>query len=85
MPKPLDTNRLKQFERPSIPRPEPSPPSAIGGFAERWPSREPIREGQINIKAPIDVLDRFKQLCRDDRRTYADMLGILMDGYETQK
>ena len=53
-----------------------------GASATRWPSREPVIDGQISIKAPLDVLDRFKKICKDDRRTYADMLGILMDGYE---
>jgi hypothetical protein len=27
------------------------------------------------------VIERFRMLCRDDRRTYADMLTILMDAY----
>jgi hypothetical protein len=83
MPKPLDADRLKQFE--SSPVTQNTPPSSAeraGGLSERWPSREPIRDGQISIKAPIDVLDRFKRICKDDRRTYADMLGILMDCYE---
>lgn len=85
MPKPLDTERLKQFEsRPSAQNIEPSPLEMAGGLAERWPSREPIRDGQISIKAPLDVLDRFKRICKDDRRTYADMLGILMDNYESK-
>ena len=53
-----------------------------GGITECWPSREPLRDGQISIKAPLDILDRFKRICREDRRTYADMLGILMDRYE---
>jgi hypothetical protein len=83
MPKPLDTERLKQFEsRPSIQSADPSPVERVGSLAERWPSREPIRDGQISIKAPLDVIDRFKHLCKDDRRTYADMLSILMDRYE---
>ncbi len=30
------------------------------------------------------VIARFKKLCRDDRRTYADMLHILMDRFETR-
>lgn len=47
--------------------------------AERWPSREPVRDGQISIKAPLDVIERFKRICKEDRRTYADMLTILMD------
>jgi hypothetical protein len=49
---------------------------------ERWPSREPVRDGQISIKAPLDVIERFRRLCHDDRRTYADMLGILMEHFE---
>ena len=83
MPKPLDTDRLKQFESRPVPRDiDPTPIERSGGLTERWPSREPIRDGQISIKAPLDVLDRFKRICKDDRRTYADMLEILMDRYE---
>ncbi|WP_108485494.1 hypothetical protein [Oceaniglobus ichthyenteri] len=78
MPKPLDLDRLKQFETPHEPargEPRPAPPP------ERWPSREPVRDGQISIKAPLDVIERFRKLCKDDRRTYADMLSILMDNH----
>ena len=80
MPRSLDLDRLKQFEppqerqAPAVARPESSP--------ERWPSREPSRDGQISIKAPLDVIERFRKLCKDDRRTYADMLSILMDAAE---
>jgi hypothetical protein len=83
MPKPLDFDRLKQFEArsPEVVKPEPVVERA-GGTATRWPSREPVMDGQISIKAPRDLLDRFKRICKDDRRTYADMLGILMDRYE---
>lgn len=85
MPKPLDTGRLKQFEsRPVAQNIEPSPVDRAGDVTTRWPSREPVRDGQISIKAHLDVLDRFKRICKDDRRTYADMLGILMDRYETK-
>jgi hypothetical protein len=55
-------------------------PAAL--LPERWPSREPLRDGQISIKAPLDVIERFRRLCHDDRRTYADMLAILMDSHE---
>lgn len=83
MPKPLDLDRLKQFESQSVSKIEAEPvPDRVGGITERWPSREPLRDGQISIKAPLDVLDRFKGICKDDRRTYADMLNILMDRYE---
>ena len=83
MPKPLDLDRLKQFEARPATTAEPEPVfDRAGGMTERWPSREPLRDGQISIKAPLDVLERFKGICRDDRRTYADMLRILMDRYE---
>jgi len=85
MPKPLDTERLKQFESRSVTQNiGASPSERAGDMAGRWPSREPVRDGQISIKAPLDVLDRFKRICKDDRRTYADMLGILMDRYESK-
>lgn len=85
MPKPLDLDRLKQFEtRPAVRDTDPAPGGA-GAPAERWPSREPVRDGQISIKAPLDVLERFKRICKEDRRTYADMLGILMDRYESKE
>lgn len=56
--------------------------------AAGWPSREPspevspVKEGQMNIRADEATLRRFKRLCKDDRRTYGDMLRILMDAYE---
>jgi hypothetical protein len=83
MPKPLDFDRLKQFEARPVPKVDLEPVAErAGDTATRWPSREPVMDGQISIKAPLDVLDRFKRICKDDRRTYADMLGILMDRYE---
>ena len=47
-----------------------------------FPSREAPADAQLNLKGPREVLDRFKALCKADRRTYADMLGILMDRFE---
>ncbi|MCK9506621.1 MAG: hypothetical protein M0Q95_20890 [Porticoccaceae bacterium] len=84
MPKPLDVNRLKQFENhPTIRDPLHAQQEAAP--VERWPSREPIREGQISMRAPLDTINRFKQICKEDRRTYADMLTILMDLYERER
>ena len=83
MPKPLDFDRLKQFEARPAAKVEPeSVVDRAGAPTTRWPSRGPIMDGQISIKAPLEVLDRFKRICKDDRRTYADMLGILMDRFE---
>lgn len=81
MPRSLDLDRLKQFEAAPQAR-DHAPAPAVVTPPERWPSREPIRDGQISIKAPLDVIERFRKLCKDDRRTYADMLGILMTEYE---
>jgi hypothetical protein len=52
------------------------------GAVDRRPSRKLVRDGQISIKTPSDVLVRFKRICKDDRWTYTDMLGIFMDRYE---
>jgi hypothetical protein len=48
----------------------------------RFPSREAPSDGQLNLKGPQHVLDRFKAMCKSDRRAYYDMLEILMDRYE---
>ncbi len=83
MPKSLDLSRLESFQ------PDPGGKSKAGGPdpasqepVERWPSRAPIFDGQVSIKAPLDTIARFRRLCKDDRRTYADMLRILMDEFE---
>lgn len=81
MPRSLDLNRLKQFE-PASSNVEERTTVAGTASPERWPSREPIQDGQISIKAPLDVIERFRGICKDDRRTYADMLTILMNLYE---
>lgn len=50
--------------------------------ASSFPSREVAAETQLNIKGPADIIERFKALCKDDRRSYYDMLEILMDSFE---
>lgn len=84
MPRSLDLDRLKHFEPARQAGEEAAQAQAEGAedLAPRWPSREPVRDGQISIKAPLDVIARFKKICKEDRRTYADMLQILMDGYD---
>lgn len=90
MPRSLDISRLQQFERAGgaprneTPQDQRADSPVSEAAPERWPSREPVRDGQISIKAPIDVISRFRKLCKDDRRTYADMLSILMDAYENR-
>ena len=82
MPKSLNLDRLKKFE-PTAPASEQRGPSGpIEPAVDRWPSREPSIDGQISIKGPMKTIQRFKALCKDDRRTYADMLDILMNHFE---
>lgn len=80
MPNPLDLSRLQQFD--PTPSPERQGATESQHSVAPWPSREPAADGQISIKAPLTTIGRFKKLCRDDRRTYADMLRILMDEFE---
>jgi len=48
----------------------------------RCPGGDVARDGQLNLKGPIESLDRVRALCKADRRAYYDMLEILMDHYE---
>lgn len=50
-----------------------------------FPSREAAPDGQLNLKGPRPILDRFKAMCKADRRAYYDMLEILMDTYERKE
>lgn len=82
MPRSLDLARLRRFEPVPVPERSIQEPHEAGEGVERWPSREALRDGQISIKAPLETLGRFRKLCREDRRTYGDMLRILMDHFE---
>jgi hypothetical protein len=85
MPKPLDLGRLGKFEpsRQTEERPQTTAHiEDVDARQNRWPSREPVADGQISIKGPLKTIRRFQALCKDDRRTYADMLNILMDAFE---
>lgn len=50
-----------------------------------FPSREASGDAQLNLKGPKRILDRFKSICKADRRPYYDMLEILMDAYEAKR
>lgn len=50
-----------------------------------FPSREAATDGQLNLKGPLPILERFKAMCKADRRAYYDMLEILMDAYESKR
>lgn len=47
-----------------------------------FPSREAASDLQLNMKGPRPVIERFKTMCREDRRSYHAMLEILMNHFE---
>ena len=47
-----------------------------------FPSREASEDGQINIKAPAALLERFKAMAKAERYKHGEFLEILMDHYE---
>lgn len=49
---------------------------------ESWPSREPRRESQLSIKGAEAVIERFKNLCEDERYPYYKQLHRLMNVWE---
>ena len=49
-----------------------------------FPSREPNNEGQLNIKGPSKVLDRFRALRKSERYPYVELLDMMMDAYENK-
>lgn len=53
--------------------------------AASFPSREASPDAQLNLKGPRHILERFKAMCKEDRRAYYDMLEILMDRYESSR
>jgi hypothetical protein len=92
MPKELDFSKLQALKprarsvnqsRDSTLRPEIEidTKSANEETPRRWPSREAPVEGQFTIRAKLEDIDRFKAICKEDRRTYGAMLGILLDMY----
>lgn len=85
MPRSLDRNRLRPFEPMGSQAVDvametkhagsmPNVPEGDEG-RQRWPSRETIRNGRISIETPLDVIERVRAMYKDDRRTYANMLG----------
>jgi len=58
--------------------------TALAATANRFPSREPADEAQLNIKLPAAEAARFRRLAKADRYTLGAFLTQLMDGYERQ-
>lgn len=62
-------------------RPAESDRKAVDRVAS-FPSREPASDVQMNLRGPREIIDRFKTMCKEDRRPYYQMLEILMDEFE---
>ena len=89
----LDFGALKG---PAKPKPKPAEPEGQGAAVEQWPSRSPAPapaveperrplvslEAQVSIRGPGHIIERFKKLCKEDRRSYYDMLEMMMDKWE---
>lgn len=80
---PADT--LDDFEpRPREGRGDKTTARAVDAVSS-FPSREASSDGQLNLKGPRPILERFKAMCKADRRAYYDMLEILMNSYENKR
>lgn len=80
---PLNLDDLSDFEpKPPKRKEEQIADKKAVDKAATFPSREASAEGQLNIQGPKHILDRFKSVCKADRRPYYDMLEILMDSFE---
>jgi|GEM_PF-5200702 hypothetical protein len=63
------------------------PTSHLEKTGTGWSRREAPQEGQFTIRARLETIERFKQLCRPPgggRFTYGEMLEILMNKAEGQ-
>lgn len=79
----LDFGALADFApRSRNPAPEQEQVQVAVDRHSAFPSRERAEESQINVRAPADVLDRFKAMAKKDRYTYGAFLEILMDRFE---
>jgi hypothetical protein len=49
----------------------------------RWTSREPDPTVQMSIRMHASVYDKFRLLCKKERRTNGEMLEILVQAYKS--
>ncbi|WP_375612421.1 MULTISPECIES: hypothetical protein [unclassified Bartonella] len=50
--------------------------------AAAFPSREQSVEIQLNIKASVNIINRFKLMAKQERYRHGDFLEILMNAYK---
>lgn len=79
----MDLDGFDDFE--PKPKPKAKPTAEVRKEVDKvssFPSRETSADGQMNMRGSQATLDRFKAMCKDDRRSYVAMLEILMDRFE---
>lgn len=79
-----DTKQIADFTAlSSIKAPEPIDTPVR---TESWPDRTPhsvkIDTQQISVRAPTVVISKLQRLCKEERYTYGEMLGRLLEAYE---
>lgn len=77
----MDFDDLSDFEPKAASKPQETVKRSVDSMSG-FPSREASEDGQLNMKGRKAVLDRYKAMCKEDRRSYVDMLEILMDRFE---
>ena len=77
----MDFDDLSDFEPKATPKTQDTVKRSVDSVSG-FPSREASDDGQLNMKGRKTILNRFKVMCKDDRRSYVDMLEILMDRFE---
>ncbi len=83
---PLDeADDLEDFAPRAVAQTAPAETKKAVDAAASFPSREASPDAQLNLKGPRHILERFKAMCKEDRRAYYDMLEILMDRYEARE
>lgn len=83
----LDIGSLDDFQPRNQPAPEAKKLKTPLSLSEGWSRREAPQEGQFTIRAKLDTIERFKQMCRPEgegRFTYGEMLERLMDHMDGQ-
>lgn len=83
---PLDFGDLNDFDvSPAVPRaPTTSAPKPVKKAIDKvatFPSREASDDSQMNIKAPADILERFRAMAKKERYKHGEFLQVLMDAY----
>lgn len=76
----MDFDDLSDFKPKAASKPQETEKRSVDSVSG-FPSREASEDGQLNMKGRKVVLNRFKAMCKDDRRSYVDMLEILMDRF----